>query len=572
MPSADAYIQALQRRMRLHAYRTRGHDGVPPGWDGWFALPRPQAVTAGQADAIVAQLTARPPRPVPPAATDPGRWGAFAAVWRQQWEPAEPEDRPLRVFAGGFSLFLHLLLGAAMVWLLLTGYDPASATRLGDEDVVQVEFIGDGVPEEVGGGATEPAAESPAAATPTPAPVTAPAAPANVASAAADVPEEPTAPPAGPPDVQAPVPAFQVQPAIREPELAAAPVPVPVEREIPMPAVREQPLQVSEPVPDTSTEFLLPPPTVEIEQTLPTPELQAAQRQAVEREIPTPPRRLAPRQLSQQEFAGPALELPATTADERQVPMPATPLPPGPQVRITSAGVSQPTLEPSRRTARERPVPMPDVARAAEGAAQEAASDTSAPEAPAVAASESDSRDPEAPGEAVAAGPRPTAAPGGWSDPARGDDWAASDQQRDGGQAGQPAGLFDSDGRIRLAETPGSSTTGDPPGTVTEEIANLDRAGTWLRRPPNDYEPTSLDRFWRPNETLLEEWVRRSVTTVRIPIPGSSKTIVCQTVLLAMGGGCGIEDPNMVDQPASARPPPDIPFKPELQEGDGAAG
>ena len=566
MPSADAYIQALQRRMRLHAYRTRGQDGVPPGWGEWFALSQPPTMAPGHAEAVVAQLAARPPRAPLPVAPDPGRWGAFAAVWRQQWEPAEPEDRPLRVFAGGFSLFLHLLLGAAMVWLLLTGYDPSDAARLGDEDVVQVEFIGDGVPEEIGGGAVEPAAESPAPATPAPAPAAAPAAPASVARATDDAPAEPTAPPTESPDAQLPAPAFQMQPAIREPELAAGPVPAPVEREIPMPTAREQPLQVSEPVPDTSADFLLPPPTVEIEQALPTPELQAAQRQAVEREIPTPPRRLAPRQVSPREFAGPELELPATTAGERQVPMPATPLPPGPELRVPSPGIPQPTLDPSERMARERAVPMPEV--------------------PAVAAGDSDTRDPTEPGEAlpsdslpgssaaeaVTAGPRPTAAPGGWPDPARGDGWAGSDQQRDGGQAGQPSGLFDSAGRVRLAETPGSSASGDPPGTVTEEIANLDRAGTWLRRPPTDYEPTSFDRFWRPNETLMEEWVRRSVTTVRIPIPGTSKTIVCQTVLLALGGGCGIEDPNMVDQPATARPPPDIPFKPELQEGSGAPG
>ena len=37
-----------------------------------------------------------------------------------------------------------------------------------------------------------------------------------------------------------------------------------------------------------------------------------------------------------------------------------------------------------------------------------------------------------------------------------------------------------------------------------------------------------------------------------------------------MGGGCGIGDPNLNDQPAVARPPPDIPFKPGLQEDNGS--
>ena len=94
--------------------------------------------------------------------------------------------------------------------------------------------------------------------------------------------------------------------------------------------------------------------------------------------------------------------------------------------------------------------------------------------------------------------------------------------------------------------------------------------GTWLRRPSSDFEPTSLDPFWVPHENLLEEWVRRSVRTVLIPIPGTSKSIRCDVSLLALGGRCGVTDPNMQDVEAEARPPPDIPWKPELQEGDDA--
>lgn len=131
-------------------------------------------------------------------------------------------------------------------------------------------------------------------------------------------------------------------------------------------------------------------------------------------------------------------------------------------------------------------------------------------------------------------------------------------------------GVFDGDGSVRLAETPGSASPGRPPGTVTEEISNLDRAGTWLKRPPNDYEPSAFDRYWRPNETLLQEWVRKSIKRVLIPIPGTSKRIACDVALLALGGGCGIIDPNLNEQPAIARPPPDIPFKPHLQEDNGS--
>jgi hypothetical protein len=104
---------------------------------------------------------------------------------------------------------------------------------------------------------------------------------------------------------------------------------------------------------------------------------------------------------------------------------------------------------------------------------------------------------------------------------------------------------------------------------VTQEIANLDRAGTWLRRAPNGYEPTRYDRAWRPNQTLLQEWVSRGIREVGIPIPGTGKRLVCTVSLLALGGACSVVDPNLNDQPATARPPPDIPFKPHLQEGPG---
>ncbi len=90
--------------------------------------------------------------------------------------------------------------------------------------------------------------------------------------------------------------------------------------------------------------------------------------------------------------------------------------------------------------------------------------------------------------------------------------------------------------------------------------------GTWLKRPPIDYTPGRLERFFVPSGTLLEEWVRRNIREVFVPIPGSKKRIVCKVSLLQAGGGCTIDDPNLRDQEAEARKPPDVPFKPDLQE------
>ena len=131
-------------------------------------------------------------------------------------------------------------------------------------------------------------------------------------------------------------------------------------------------------------------------------------------------------------------------------------------------------------------------------------------------------------------------------------------------------GVFNADGSVRVAEGPGSAAPGMPPGAVTQEIANLDRAGTWLKRKPNDFEATSFDKFWVPNETLLAEWVRKSIKEVLIPIPGTNKRIRCAVALLALGGACAISDPNLNEQPATARPPPPVPFKPHLQEDNGS--
>ncbi|HET6397099.1 MAG TPA: transmembrane repetitive protein, partial [Pseudoxanthomonas sp.] len=157
-------------------------------------------------------------------------------------------------------------------------------------------------------------------------------------------------------------------------------------------------------------------------------------------------------------------------------------------------------------------------------------------------------------------------------------------------RSGEPApggapGLFDGQGRVRLpgdgngpgagpGAGPGQGTADrGPPGSGDDAWTRerIEQAGTWLKRPPYDYEPTSFDRYWVPHESLLAEWVRKGIKSVAIPIPGTNgKTLNCVVSLLQLGGGCGIADPNLNEQPAIARPPPDVPFKPELQEDNGS--
>ena len=64
--------------------------------------------------------------------------------------------------------------------------------------------------------------------------------------------------------------------------------------------------------------------------------------------------------------------------------------------------------------------------------------------------------------------------------------------------------------------------------------------------------------------------MRKGIRTLRIRIPGTSTSIECAVSLLALGGACGLSNPDINDQPATARPPPDIPFKPHLQEDNGS--
>ncbi len=77
-----------------------------------------------------------------------------------------------------------------------------------------------------------------------------------------------------------------------------------------------------------------------------------------------------------------------------------------------------------------------------------------------------------------------------------------------------------------------------------------------------------FDGIWRPSETLLQEWVRKGIKSISIPIPGTDMELQCTiSVLQAMGGCLPMAGKNgKFDQPARARKPPDIPFKPRLHE------
>lgn len=179
-------------------------------------------------------------------------------------------------------------------------------------------------------------------------------------------------------------------------------------------------------------------------------------------------------------------------------------------------------------------------------------------------------------GTASSTGPRSTPAPGGWYQNRPADDWGNSTRNRDGSSQGSRNSregmltgndLFDEQGKPKLPYK-GSASRNDPPGLRNGEIRDLDRAGTWRKRRPTDIGGSG-SMVWLPNEDVLEELVRRGIKDFQIKIPGTSSVLRCRISLLQLGGGCMPDDPNMQDQEAVARPPPSVPYKPELNQHNG---
>ena len=562
MFTAADLIQAIQRRLQLVAPHLRRPPGeFPPGWRQWFDAMsvRAGAITGATAQALVDVLLNRPLAERPRKVGELTRWQAFNTLWRQQWHAPEPEDRKVRWFAGAFSAVWHIVFAILLMWFWYTqrAYIEEATKRRG-EQVVQIEFVGRGTPEEVGGGETqEPARDVEAAQ--------------QAAQAASEeIPADAALEAPTPPQIQSSA----------SPPVVDAPLPEIEQREVPEPQVaptlpEQQNVAVSAPTPDASSFVLTAPTPVVPQPQVVVPELAAPSAPVRAVEIPEPLRPVQS-QVTERAVAAPVLEARIPDVVQREVAAPVS----RPEARrVINPSVAQPALRTPEATVRTRDVPAPRPGTAAavspssaQATSRAAPATTTTPgTSPAAAGERSQAARPSGSTPATASsgqGPRPITAPGGFPAPAKADDWGASTRNVPGGQRGEPSGLYDSEGGPRLGEQPVNA--GQPPGTLDDRIVDLDRSGTWLKRKPIGYEPTSFDKYWRPNETLLAEWVRKGIKKMAIPIPGTSKKIDCVVSILALGGACSISDPNLNDQPAQARPPPDIPFKPHLQEDNGS--
>lgn len=512
----------------------------PPGWSAWFAAmgARIGAVTGATADAIIAIFLQRELTPPAPASAQLGPWRAFNTLWRQEWQSAGKEDRLVRFVAMAITLVVHAVLIVLLVWLLYANY----VERPGDSSdvAIRVQFIGQGTTEEEGGGPPSPRPDA----------VVAPSAAQSQPQPARPQLSEAEAPPS---NVEAP-PVEQVQ--REQPQLAEETV---------EPAATQL-LQVTETNRPDETRFRLPPPQPRPIDAVAVPSVAVPTLRSEIEAIPLPrapaPVRAIDRTQPQREISVPQIAEQPTEIETPQ------PLPAVRARELPARATSQAQLQVPASSTEAQSLPMPPGAASAAETSSAAAQPSGAPNTPPAPAS---GTQPAAASSGAGVGPKPGTVP----TPARGDDWGdaqrnVAGQPQGGQQPGAKPGLYNADGSLRLppgAGGEGPKQYGNPPGSEEQHIADLNRAGTWLARPRLGYEPTRFEKYWVPHETLLQEWVRKGIKKLSIPIPGTSKRIECLVSLLQVGGGCGVTDSEkLFDQPSSGRPPPDIPFKPELQE------
>jgi hypothetical protein len=602
-------LAARRQASILHDRRT----GMPYSWSHWVRTRASMAISAfAQSD--VAQVMAA--RPLPPHERAPRArpfWQTMLLLVWQGGDPPPRDQRALRWFSGFISAALHLLFALLLLWVaLVRSTTPEQSAEDGER--VQIEYIGRGTPEEQGGGAPQAQgqeqAEAAAAAGNASAQAGAEAASANEAAI-----EQP--------QVEAVAESAAAAAAASAAEVAEADA-MPIDASKPSPELpTAQPLQVTQ-TQQPTTEFVLPPPTVrpptmtvpavnapQVEvrervvetatdrpRVLPLPRVPATPQAQVkmpdvqvrERQIETVPQqqvtmaRVRPRTTDVQVSGAEVL------VRERQVE--AAPRQPVAMAQVRSNEARNVQLKTPAVGVRERQIPAVADAPAAAAAptatataakpagdkgepAQATAQGSAAQGAAAQGSNAAGTRSTQ-PGTSPGAGPKPQDRSGGWDAPVRSDDWGASQRQvagSAGGQSDNGRGLFNADGSVRLGGNDGGqdNTRGAPGGDAdTWTRDRIAQSGTWLKRPPYEHTPTSFDKYWVPNESLLAEWVRKGIKSIEIPIPGSNSKISCVVSMLQFGGGCGLTNPNMQEQPAQARPPPDIPFKKELQEDNGS--
>ena len=567
MTSAADIITALNQRRTRFSNRPETPGQMPSGWQRWFdAMPAVDAHAPGAlAPALVDVFAQRPLRAIPRAPKALTRLQSFGRLLQQEWTPNARDERGLRIGVGAVDILLHLVLVGMLLWLMYLRFMALMQAPPEEEQAVQVEFIGRGNIAEGGGAIANAGAESAPA---SPAPATRASTPAP-ATGRPDAPIETLSVPS-PPQVAANSEAPQrvrelaplavaeaAQPLavteVREPEPQAFQLPPPKPRDTPQPQLQVREVQARQQVEEIAVLRTQPQRSLQPREIQAEVKVQELRDQPQELDIPAPQRMatVQARSAPSQATSNAQVRVPELRGEVRDIPMP-----PG--------GAPTPSSQAGSGTAAQANANKP-------GAGGERGSAPAAGQAP--AGTGAGAKPAQQGGRGVTttgsgAGPANKPAPGGWPGPAKSDDWGASKRNvagtgngsgKNGDGDGKP-GLFNEDGRPRLSDE----------WTQVSGI-DVDRSGTWLKRPGLEYRGTRFDQYWIPQGTLLEEWVRRGIKKVSIPIPGSKRRLECVVSLLQFGGGCFPVNPDANEQPARARAAPDLPFKPELQEDNGSA-
>lgn len=575
----------------LHDRRT----GMPYSWSNWLQTRMSAAISSFTQADVITTAAAKPVAPITGVAPVVPLWRTMLSMCWYGGDPPPRDQRGLRWFAGFCSAGLHLLFALLLLWAALVSSNVPDE-RAEDGPRVQIEYFGRGTPEEEGGGAPEASAAAAGQA-------------ANAGAAVAAATGSPAQPsPVAPASVTA---QNVVAAAPASAEDSAESMSVDASKPVPLPEpAAEQPLQVTETT-RPSGRFVLPPPAVATpvlrdrvpqvqERTVEAvvdrpqqvqsvrapvevqPQVRVPQVQVRERQIDVAPQQPVVLVQPRSRETEVQLRSPELGVAERQVEI-------APQQSVTMTAVRSREITSQvsapQIVVRERQLPgVPDAPTTtpkvgAGSAATTAVGRARADAAQSTGASTAGAAKADGPrsGTRAGAGPRPQDRSGGWAAPTRGDDWGVSQRTvagNAGGQADKGDGLFNADGTVRLAgsDDKGQDAKRGAPGGEADSWSRerIAESGTWLKRPPYDYTPTSFDKYWVPSESLLAEWVRKGIKDIEIPIPGSNSKISCVISMLQFGGGCGLTNPNMQEQPAEARPPPDIPFKKELQEDNGS--
>ena len=566
MTSAADIITALNQRRTRFSNRPETPGQMPSGWQRWFdAMPAVDAHAPGAlAPALVDVFAQRPLRAIPRAPKALTRLQSFGRLLQQEWTPNARDERGLRIGVGAVDILLHLVLVGMLLWLMYLRFMALMQAPPEEEQAVQVEFIGRGNIAEGGGAIANAGAESAPA---SPAPATRASTPAP-ATGRPDAPIETLSVPS-PPQVAANSEAPQrvrelaplavaeaAQPLavteVREPEPQAFQLPPPKPRDTPQPQLQVREVQARQQVEEIAVLRTQPQRSLQPREIQAEVKVQELRDQPQELDIPAPQRMatVQARSAPSQATNNAQVRVPELRGEVRDIPMP-----PG--------GAPTPSSQAGSGTAAQANANKP-------GAGGERGSAPAAGQAP--AGTGAGAKPAQQGGRGVTttgsgAGPANKPAPGGWPGPAKSDDWGASTRNVAGtgngdgkrGDGNGKPGLFNQDGSARL-----------PDEWTKVSGVDVDRAGTWLKRPGLEYRGTRFDQYWVPNGTLLEEWVRKGIRKVAIPIPGSKRQLRCVVSVLPPGAVCNPYSHDVNEQPARARPPPDIPFKPGLQEDNGS--